>query len=86
MFASNRELVGIRLRSELGGKFAVKRSRLGLFMAELSGSGLLWVTEGESDCAAALSLGLEAVGIPGAGQATRDLVCVAAARGRSRRC
>lgn len=57
--------VGIRLRTEDGGKFAVKGSRAGLFIPEhLDCTGRLWICEGPTDCAAMLGIGLNAIGRP----------------------
>jgi DNA primase len=62
-------VVGIRLRNERG-KFAVRGSRQGVFLAEFEESGraarapTLFVCEGPTDTAAAIELGLFAVGRP----------------------
>lgn len=63
------KIVGIRLRNEAGDKWAVKGSRQGLFIpAYFEGDQRYWdmcfVTEGPTDCAAMLSLGLYAIGRP----------------------
>lgn len=57
-------MVGIRRRVD-GKKQAVAGSRNGLFVPDLPERDLVLVTEGESDCAAALSLGFFAIGRPG---------------------
>lgn len=55
--------IGIRRRLPSGKKLAIKGSRSGLFIpSEITGKGPLLVTEGESDCAAALDLAFDAVG------------------------
>jgi len=65
-------IIGIRLRcSETGQKKSVKGSRGGLFydpvsMASIEHGARVWITEGASDTAALLSVGLDAVGIPSA--------------------
>ena len=65
MAAPDGKVLGIRLRTEGGRKFAVKGGRDGLFVpADLDGSGLLLIAEGPTDAAALLSLGLEVVGRP----------------------
>ncbi|MEY4385238.1 MAG: hypothetical protein RLY20_521, partial [Verrucomicrobiota bacterium] len=56
-------IVGIRLRNEHG-KFAVRGSRQGIFVAETPPQKTLFVCEGPTDLAAALELGLFAVGRP----------------------
>jgi hypothetical protein len=55
--------VGIRLRNETG-KFAVRGSRQGIFLAAVPAQKTLFVCEGPTDTAAALDLGLFAVGRP----------------------
>ncbi len=59
-------VVGIRLRSREGRKWAVRGSREGLFYspALVPGSEPLVICEGPTDTAAALTLGLQAVGRP----------------------
>lgn len=60
---------GLRLRTLAGRKWAVVGSRNGLFLdQESSGTGTVFVCEGASDAVAMLGTGLEAVGVPGAGQ------------------
>ena len=56
-------VVGIRLRNERG-KFAVRGSRQGLFLATVVPQTTLFVCEGPTDTAAALGLGLFAAGRP----------------------
>ena len=56
-------MVGIRLRNERG-KFAVRGSRQGLFLASVPVQKTLFVCEGPTDTAAAIDLGLFAVGRP----------------------
>jgi hypothetical protein len=56
-------VVGIRLRNEHG-KFAVRGSRQGIFLANVSVQKTLFVCEGPTDTAAAIELGLFAVGRP----------------------
>jgi hypothetical protein len=56
-------IVGIRLRNERG-KFAVRGSRQGIFVAAAPAQKTLFVCEGPTDTAAALDLGLFAVGRP----------------------
>ncbi|MGB3966309.1 MAG: DUF5906 domain-containing protein, partial [Planctomycetota bacterium] len=68
MFDAAGTVCGIRLRPRRGKKFCVKGSRLGIFRRLRPDDGLLLITEGESDAAAALTLGFDAVGVPGQGQ------------------
>ncbi len=73
-------VVGLRLRTLAGRKWAVKGSRNGLFLNQRTeGVGTVFVCEGASDTAAMMGLGLEAMGVPGAGQ------CVAALKMHLRR-
>lgn len=61
----HKRIVGIRLRSESGDKWAVKGSRVGCFYtSKLSINKVLYVLEGPTDTAAALTLGLTAIGRP----------------------
>lgn len=67
MKAANGKVIGIRLRNEAGSKWAVKGSRSGLFIPSecpFDFDGTLWLTEGPTDLAAALTLGLFAIGRP----------------------
>ena len=58
-------LIGIRLRPLNGKKFAVRGSKNGLFIPNnLPDKGVVFVCEGESDTAALLTCGLNAVGRP----------------------
>lgn len=61
-----RRMIGIRLRDDNGKKFAVKGSKQGLFIPQSTPQATLFVTEGPTDCAALLSMGLYAVGKPAA--------------------
>ena len=56
-------VVGIRLRNERG-KFAVRGSKQGIFLANVPAQTTLFVCEGPTDTAAAIELGLFAVGRP----------------------
>ena len=58
-------VVGIRLRTPAGDKFAVKGSKAGLFLAPaVKPQPIAFILEGPTDTAAALSLGLFAIGRP----------------------
>ena len=60
-----RRIIGIRLRDRDGRKWAVRGSRNGLFLPVRGRSDCLLVCEGESDTAAAITLGFDAIGRPG---------------------
>ena len=65
MLDENLRVIGIRRRFGDGNKFAVKGSSNGLFIPQgLSESGPLFITEGPTDCGAALDLGFDAIGRP----------------------
>lgn len=57
-------MIGIRLRDNKGNKWAVKGSKQGLFLSYRRPEGTLFIVEGPTDCAAALTLGLSAIGRP----------------------
>lgn len=57
-------VIGIRLRNEQGDKWAIKGSKQGLFMAEMTMQKYLLIVEGPTDLAAALTLGYCAIGRP----------------------
>lgn len=63
---ANGKVVGIRVRTPQGRKISIKGSRNGLFLpwTPVPLSGPVLVVEGNSDCAAALSLGIFAIGRP----------------------
>lgn len=61
------KVIGIRLRNMQGHKWAVKGSRQGLFIPTdypFGSDGTLWICEGPTDLAAALTLGLVAIARP----------------------
>lgn len=64
MFDESRNPIGIRLRDERGNKWAVTGSRQGLFIPLIPASFRLFICEGPTDTAAALSLNLYAIGRP----------------------
>lgn len=57
-------IVGLRLRSEIGHKWAVTGSRSGIFVPQLQPHDVALICEGITDTAAALSLGFFALGRP----------------------
>jgi hypothetical protein len=65
MLDAAKRVVGIRLRTPGGAKFAVASGHEGLFVpADIAHGGELLVTEGPTDCAAVLDLGFDAIGRP----------------------
>lgn len=61
---AERKITGIRLRDDEGNKWAVTGSRQGLFIPDGKPEGTLYILEGPTDAAAALSIGLYAIGRP----------------------
>jgi len=57
-------IVGIRLRSDSGAKWAVPGSHAGIFIPKTQTQSTVLVTEGPTDTAAALSMGYYAIGRP----------------------
>jgi hypothetical protein len=75
------KIIGIRTRYPSGFKAAEKGSRQGLFVpADLPGNGVLVICEGATDAAAALDLGLAAVGRPSCSCGAATLVVLAKGR------
>jgi putative DNA primase/helicase len=68
MFGADGAVCGVRRRPLKGKKHCIKGSKLGVFRRLKPEDGLLLITEGESDAAAAMTLGFDAIGVPGAGQ------------------
>lgn len=68
-------IVGIRMRSIDGQKWSIARSMAGLFTPSRPRRSCrrLFIVEGATDTAAALSIGLPVVGLPSAGSTTRFL-------------
>lgn len=66
--------IGIRLRDKNGKKWAVKGSKQGLFISESLPKFDLYVTEGPTDCAAMLSMGLFAIGKASAMQGPEEII------------
>ena len=58
------EMVGIRLRKDNGGKFAIRGSHQGVFLAKDQPSKTTYIVEGVSDLAALLTIGLFGFGRP----------------------
>jgi hypothetical protein len=74
MADAGRRVLGIRLRTELGRKFAVRGGREGLFIPDgLGSAGPLLIAEGPTDTAALLDLGFVAFGRPSC-RGGRDLL------------
>lgn len=66
--------IGIRLRNDQGKKWAVRGSRAGLFFADGPICGEVYILEGPTDTAAALTIGLQAIGRPSC-QGQEALIC-----------
>lgn len=64
MFDAERRIIGIRIRDESGKKWALRGSRNGLFIPLLGLTSELYIVEGPTDTAAALTLGKYALGRP----------------------
>ncbi len=64
MRSGDGSVIGIRLRNDAGHKWAVKGSKQGLFCSSYPASETGFVCEGPTDTAAAISIGLWAVGRP----------------------
>jgi hypothetical protein len=64
MFDGRGCMVGIRLRSESGHKWAVAGSRQGIFVPQCDRKPRVYLTEGPTDTAAVISLGMFAIGRP----------------------
>jgi hypothetical protein len=70
MLDAKGQVIGIRLRAASGQKFAISGSRQGLFYSRAALADGRWIiTEGPTDCAAAIDLGFPSVGLPSAGAA-----------------
>lgn len=68
-------MVGIRLRADSGAKWTVKGTHSGLFYPESNMTGLdLWIVEGPTNTAAAITLGLQCVGRPSCNSGVHDIV------------
>ena len=75
MVNANRSIVGIRLRNDAGRKWAVTGSSQGIFFPTGTiPQATAYVTEGPTDLAAALTLGLFAIGRPSCSGAVADTV------------
>lgn len=74
MLRKKSRLIGIRVRPRNGKKFAIRGSKNGLFVPNnLPDEGVVYVCEGESDTAAMLTCGLNAVGRPSCNSGDRLL-------------
>jgi hypothetical protein len=62
------DVIGIRLRAEDGRKFAVAGSKQGIFIPDVEPQDRAFCTEGPTDTASAVSLGLFALGRPSCNQ------------------
>lgn len=64
MYDKDGNVVGIRLRNLRGDKWAVRGSKQGVFMSLTGYNRRVFITEGPTDTAAAMTLGLYAIGRP----------------------
>lgn len=60
----NNNIIGLQVRKENGEKMCLTGSKLGLFLPCMDPQPCCWITEGASDCAAAITLGLYSIGRP----------------------
>ena len=70
MYDAGGAVTGLRLRLREGGKKAVYGSIGGVFRSRTPRDGVLLICEGDSDVAAGIALGFDAIGVPGAGTCT----------------
>jgi hypothetical protein len=75
------QAVGIRLRSNDGRKWAVRGSKQGIFIPNIEPQRRLFVCEGPTDTAAALSMGLFAVGRPSCQGGNHDVLTLCVEKG-----
>lgn len=69
----NNNIVGIRLRHENGKKWAETGSHQGLFIPQCESKREIILTEGPTDCAAALTIGMYGIGRPTCSGGINDL-------------
>lgn len=77
-------IVGIRLRTNTGAKFAVRGSTQGCFIPNRRSDNLVLICEGPTDTAAALTLGYYAIGRPSCRGGVADLLHWTTTRGITR--
>ena len=84
LYDEHGRIIGLRYRRrDTGDKYCERGSQLGICMPTVgltAGNNLMLIAEGETDTAAALSLGFEAIGTPGAGQAIPIVAALAQGR------
>lgn len=78
------KIIGIRLRNRAGDKWAVPGSHNGLFIPDHEGGETVYVCEGPTDTAAAVTLGMCAIGRPNC-NACEDMLLAAIKRTGARR-
>jgi hypothetical protein len=74
MFNGYGNMVGIRLRAQSGKKFSVTGSHQGLFIPKDGWDQMLMLTEGPTDCAAAIDLGYWAIGRPSCSGGANEVI------------
>jgi len=67
-------VVGIRLRGDDGRKWSVRGSKSGIFLPYCAPQSTCIITEGPTDCAAALSIGLYSIGRPSCSGGMSDIL------------
>jgi hypothetical protein len=73
MFDGTEDFAGMRLRSDDGEKWALRGSRQGIFLPGMKPREETLVVEGPTDTAAAVSLGLHAIGRPSCNGGAREI-------------
>jgi len=85
MYDQHKNVIGLRIRAMDGSKWAMPRSRNGLFIPrEVEHDDVAWIVEGPTDAAAALTIGLHPIGRPSC-SACDDMVIAYLKRNRFRR-
>ena len=84
MFDGKEDFAGIRLRSNEGEKWALRGSRQGILLPDMAVPEETLVVEGPTDTAAAVSLGLHAIGRPSCTGGAREIETFCRRRGVKR--
>ncbi len=84
MFDGKEDFAGIRLRSDVGEKWALRGSRQGIFLPDMVVPEETLVVEGPTDTAAAVSMGLHAIGRPSCTGGAREIGTFCRRRGIKR--
>jgi hypothetical protein len=84
MFDGGENFSGMRLRSDVGEKWALRGSRQGIFLPAAKPPEEALVVEGPTDAAAAVALGLYAIGRPSCTGGVREIAAFCRRRGVKR--